>query len=205
MESNDITIGSRGGNDGNYGTAASSGLGSGRFLQGEAESPVSSPARSLAACDRDYRTHHHQVTVLGPVDDGLLATLEVYEALPARLDVKANAAANIGMVSLLVVCCSFFFHQQDSYVPSLDHFDVVLFVGDDTQLRQGLKQVVALQHQVALNFKTSQFSQLVIMVFVCLAVFLAKRKTVQTKAHMCPTCLHGGYISQKKDQGQEND
>lgn len=79
--------------------------------RGEAESPVSSPAHSLAACscDRDYRTHHHQVTILGPVDDGLLATLEVYEALSARLDVKANAAANIGMVSLLIVCCSFFF------------------------------------------------------------------------------------------------
>lgn len=49
-------------------------------------------------------THHHQVTILGPVDDGLLATLEVYKALSARLDVKANAAANISMIRLHTVC-----------------------------------------------------------------------------------------------------
>lgn len=72
---------------------------------------VSSPAQLLAVrpCDRDNRTHHHQVTILGPVDDGLLAALEFYEALSARLDVEANTAASIAMVSPLIVCCSFFF------------------------------------------------------------------------------------------------
>lgn len=41
-----------------------------------------------------------------------------------------------------------------NYVPALDHFDVVLLVGNNTEFSQSLKQVVTLQNQITLKEHT---------------------------------------------------
>lgn len=41
--------------------------------------------------------------------------------------------------------------QSPDPVPALDHFEAVLLVGNNTQLGQGLEQVVTLQNQIPLK------------------------------------------------------
>lgn len=107
------------------------------------------------------------MSVLCSVDHGLLATLEVHKAFSTGLDVKSHAASDRAAFDCLHFCLSRHYeHMNPDSVPALDHFDVVLPLGNDTQLGQGLKQVVALQHQIPLkeqkckvSFALSAFSR----------------------------------------------
>ena len=107
---------------------------------------------------KEVYAHHHQMAILGPVDHRLLSTLEVHKPLPAGLDVKPHTANNRLTLHHFFLIHGFQnngFIEIPGSVPALDHVDVVLLIGDATQLCQGLEQVVTLQNQIPLKEQTS--------------------------------------------------